>query len=85
MIGIFLMKEGPGARTMREDATLAAAHKRSADSKTFACPDPKGADPLDYSPREHDEESDTALEAILQAERDEHGAAAYHTLMQADW
>jgi len=34
---------------------------------------------------EHDEESDTALEAILQAERDEDDAAAYHALMQADW
>ena len=76
---------GPGARTMREDATLAAAHKCSADSETLACPDPKGADPLDYSPREHDEESDAALEAILQAERDEDDAAAHHTLMQADW
>ena len=29
--------------------------------------------------------SDAALEAILQAERDEDDAAAYHTLMQADW
>ena len=76
---------GPGARTMREDATPAAAHKCSADSETLACPDPKGADPLDYSPREYDEEGDAALEAILQAERDEDDAAAYHNLMQADW
>ena len=53
--------------------------------KPSPAPTPKGQTPLDYSPREHDEESDTALEAILQAERDEEDAAAYHTLMQADW
>ena len=54
-------------------------------SEPLACPGPEGADPLDYSPREHDEEADAALEAILRAERDEDDAAAYHALMQADW
>ena len=39
----------------------------------------------EYSPREHDEEADAALEVILRAERDEDDAAAYHALMQADW
>ena len=39
----------------------------------------------EYSPREHDEEADAALEAVLRAERDVDDAPAYHALMQADW
>ena len=36
-------------------------------------------------PREHDEEADATLEAVLRAERDVDDAPAYHALMQADW
>jgi hypothetical protein len=72
-------------RAMREDASLAAIRECGVGSEPLACPGPEGADPLDYSPREHDEEADAALEAILRAERDEDDAAAYHALMQADW
>ena len=71
--------------SLRDDATLAAIHECSVGSEPVACPDPEGGNPLDYSPREHDEEADAALEAVLRAERDEDDAAAYHALMQADW
>ena len=70
-------------REMREDVTRAALREHRTGSDSPARVDPEEADPLDYSPQGHDEEAEAALDAILQAERDDDVAAADYALMRA--